>query len=105
MGEKGLMTRVLSAIFGGFLTFGVIQAGVVSAPGQPTVKDLLELYNFRQIGPDTEVHGVIGNPIGHSNSPHLYNAAFKSVGFNGIYLPLLVDMWQTSSRPFPPQIL
>ncbi|GAB2218754.1 hypothetical protein Droror1_Dr00001986 [Drosera rotundifolia] len=91
MGEKGLMTRVLSAKFGGFLTFGAIQAGVVSAPGQPTVKDLLELYNFRQIGPDTKVHGVIGNPIGHSKSPHLYNAAFKSVGFNGIYLPLLVD--------------
>ncbi|GAB2211518.1 hypothetical protein Drorol1_Dr00024833 [Drosera rotundifolia] len=91
MGEKGLMTRVLSAKFGGFLTFGVIEAGAVSAPGQPTVKDLLELYNFRYIGPDTKVHGVIGNPIGHSKSPHLYNPAFKSVGFNGIYLPLLVD--------------
>ncbi|GAB2287366.1 hypothetical protein Dimus_021746 [Dionaea muscipula] len=91
MGEKGLISRILSAKFGGFLTFGVIEAGAVSAPGQPTIKDLLELYNFRQIGPDTKVHGVIGNPIGHSKSPHLYNAAFKSVGFNGIYLPLLVD--------------
>ncbi|KAJ6876929.1 hypothetical protein NC651_029829 [Populus alba x Populus x berolinensis] len=68
-----------------------LQAGVVSAPGQPTVKDLLELYNLRQIEADTKVHGVIGNPVGHSKSPHLYNAAFKSVGFNGIYLPLLVD--------------
>ncbi|PQQ11476.1 bifunctional 3-dehydroquinate dehydratase/shikimate dehydrogenase chloroplastic-like isoform X1 [Prunus yedoensis var. nudiflora] len=67
------------------------RAGVVSAPGQPTVKDLLDLYNFRFIGLDTKVHGVIGNPIGHSKSPHLYNAAFKSINFNGIYLPLLVD--------------
>lgn len=91
MGERGLISRILSAKFGGFLTFGSLEAGVVSAPGQPTVKDLLELYNLRQIGPDTKVHGVIGNPIGHSKSPHLYNAAFKSVGFNGIYLPLLVD--------------
>ncbi|GMH07775.1 hypothetical protein Nepgr_009615 [Nepenthes gracilis] len=91
MGEKGLMSRILSAKFGGFLTFGVLEAGEVSAPGQPTIKDLLDLYNFRQIGPDTKVHGVIGNPIGHSKSPHLYNTSFKSVGFNGIYLPLLVD--------------
>ncbi|GAB4835886.1 hypothetical protein Ancab_000805 [Ancistrocladus abbreviatus] len=91
MGERGLMSRILSAKFGGFLTFGVLEAGAVSAPGQPTVKDLLDLYNFRQIGPDTKVHGVIGNPIGHSKSPHLYNAAFKHIGFNGIYLPLLVD--------------
>uniref|UniRef100_A0A2N9IYC3 Uncharacterized protein n=1 Tax=Fagus sylvatica TaxID=28930 RepID=A0A2N9IYC3_FAGSY len=68
MGEKGFISRILSAKFGGFLTFGSIE-----------------------IGPDTKVHGVIGNPIGHSKSPHLYNGAFKSVNFNGIYLPLLVD--------------
>ncbi|KAJ6384408.1 hypothetical protein OIU78_027672 [Salix suchowensis] len=91
MGERGLMSRVLAAKYGAFLTFGSIEAGVVSAPGQPTIKDLLELYNFRQIGADTKVYGVIGNPVGHSKSPLLYNAAFKHVGFNGIYLPLLVD--------------
>ena len=91
MGEKGLMSRVLSAKFGGFLTFGSIEAGFISAPGQPTIRELLDLYNFRLIGSDTKVHGVIGNPIGHSKSPHLYNAAFESIGFNGIYLPLLVD--------------
>ncbi|KAF2287934.1 hypothetical protein GH714_003324 [Hevea brasiliensis] len=91
MGERGLMSRILTAKYGGFLTFGSIEAGIVSAPGQPTIKDLLDLYNLRLIGSDTKIHGVIGNPIGHSKSPHLYNAAFKSVGFNGIYLPLLVD--------------
>ncbi|XP_058222429.1 bifunctional 3-dehydroquinate dehydratase/shikimate dehydrogenase, chloroplastic-like [Rhododendron vialii] len=91
MGERGLMSRILCAKFGGFLTFGALEAGVVSAPGQPTIRELLDLYNFRHIGPDTKVHGVIGNPIGHSKSPHLYNAAFESAGFNGIYLPLLVD--------------
>ncbi|XP_010674967.2 bifunctional 3-dehydroquinate dehydratase/shikimate dehydrogenase, chloroplastic isoform X2 [Beta vulgaris subsp. vulgaris] len=92
MGEKGLMSRILSAKYGGFLTFATLEdRGSISAPGQPTTKDLLELYNFRQVGADTKVHGVLGNPISHSKSPHLYNVAFKSVGFNGIYLPLLVD--------------
>ncbi|XVE62587.1 hypothetical protein DITRI_Ditri06bG0130400 [Diplodiscus trichospermus] len=91
MGERGLMSRILAAKFGGFLTFGSLEAGVVSAPGQPTIKELLDLYNMRNIGPDTKVYGIIGNPISHSKSPHLYNAAFKSTGFNGLYLPLLVD--------------
>ncbi|MBA0554947.1 hypothetical protein Golob_014019 [Gossypium lobatum] len=91
MGERGLMSRILAAKFGGFLTFGSLEAGLVSAPGQPTVKELLDLYNMRLIGPDTKVYGVIGNPIGHSKSPHIYNASFKSSSFNGIYLPLLVD--------------
>ncbi|KAK6915504.1 Shikimate dehydrogenase substrate binding, N-terminal [Dillenia turbinata] len=91
MGERGLISRILSAKYGGYLTFGAVEAGDTSVPGQPTIKELLDLYNFRSIGADTKVHGVIGKPIGHSKSPHLYNASFKSVGFNGIYLPLLVD--------------
>ncbi|KAJ0014174.1 hypothetical protein Pint_20643 [Pistacia integerrima] len=91
MAERGLMSRILSAKYGGFLTFGSIEAGKFSAPGQPTIMDLLDLYNFRQIAADTKVHGVIGKPIGHSKSPHLYNSAFRALGFNGIYLPLLVD--------------
>lgn len=91
MGERGLISRVLCAKFGGFLTFGTLESGVVSAPGQPTIKDLLDLYNFRSIGPDTKVFGIIGKPVGHSKSPLLYNQAFKSTGFNGVCLHLLVD--------------
>ncbi|XP_031373667.1 bifunctional 3-dehydroquinate dehydratase/shikimate dehydrogenase, chloroplastic-like isoform X2 [Punica granatum] len=91
MGERGLISRVLCAKYGGYLTFGTLDSGVVSAPGQPTVKDLLDLYNFRSIRHDTKVFGIIGKPVGHSKSPFLYNEAFKSAGFNGVYLHLLVD--------------
>jgi 3-dehydroquinate dehydratase/shikimate dehydrogenase len=51
----------------------------------------LELYNIRRIGPSTKVYGVIGKPIGHSKSPVLFNKVFKSTGFNGVYVHLLVD--------------
>lgn len=91
MGERGSISRILGAKFGGYLTFAVLEPGTVSAPGQPTVNDLLNLYNFRLLGPDTKIYGVIGKPINHSKSPALYNEAFKSSGFNGIYLHLLVD--------------
>ncbi|KAI4373087.1 hypothetical protein MLD38_011250 [Melastoma candidum] len=91
MGDRGLMSRVLSAKFGSFLTFATLEPGVVSAPGQPTLKDLLDIYNFRSIGTDTKVYGIIGKPVGHSKSPILYNEAFKSVNFNGVYTHLLVD--------------
>ncbi|KAK8498387.1 hypothetical protein V6N12_011430 [Hibiscus sabdariffa] len=95
MSERGLMSRIHAAKFGGFLTFGSLEAGVVSAPGQPTVKELLDLYNTRLVGPDTKVHGVIGKPIHHSKNPLLYNASFKSTGFNGMYLYLY---WLTTSQ-------
>ncbi|CAH9146521.1 unnamed protein product [Cuscuta epithymum] len=91
MGEKGLISRILCPKFGGYLTFGTLEDGKVSAPGQPTIKDLLDLYNFRQLGLDTRIFGIIGKPVSHSKSPLLYNEAFRSVGFNGVYVHLLVD--------------
>ncbi|XP_010240938.1 PREDICTED: bifunctional 3-dehydroquinate dehydratase/shikimate dehydrogenase, chloroplastic isoform X2 [Nelumbo nucifera] len=91
MGERGLISRVLCPKFGGYLTFGTLEAGKLSAPAQPTIKELLNFYNFRQLGPDTKVFGLIGNPVGHSKGPLLYNTAFKSIGFNGVYVPFLVD--------------
>uniref|UniRef100_A0A0D3B9Z2 shikimate dehydrogenase (NADP(+)) n=2 Tax=Brassica oleracea var. oleracea TaxID=109376 RepID=A0A0D3B9Z2_BRAOL len=91
MGERGLMSRILCSKFGGYLTFGTLESGKVSAPGQPTIKELLDLYNFRRIGPDTRVYGIIGKPVSHSKSPIVHNQAFKSVDFNGVYVHLLVD--------------
>ena len=70
MGERGLISRILCAKFGGYLTFGTIETGIVSGPGQPTLNDVLHLYNFRQIGPATKVFGIIGKPVGHSKSPY-----------------------------------
>ena len=91
MGDRGLISRVLCAKFGGYMTFGTLESGVVSAPGQPSLKDLLHLYNFRALAPDTKVFGLIGKPVRQSKSPMLLNEAFKSVGFNGVYIILLVD--------------
>lgn len=103
MGERGLMSRVLSPKFGGYLTFGTLEAGKVSAPGQPTIEQLVDLYNFRLIDHDTKVFGIIGKPISHSKSPKLYNRAFKADGVNGVYLHFLVDdvpkFFRTYSSP------
>ncbi|XP_031407288.1 bifunctional 3-dehydroquinate dehydratase/shikimate dehydrogenase, chloroplastic-like [Punica granatum] len=91
MGERGLISRLLSPKFGAYLTYGALDTSAISAPGQPLAKDLLDLYNFRLIRPDTKVYGIIGKPVGHSKSPLLFNAAFKSVGLNAVYVHLLVD--------------
>ncbi|KAM0954297.1 putative shikimate dehydrogenase, 3-dehydroquinate dehydratase [Dioscorea sansibarensis] len=91
MGERGLISRLLCPKFGGYLTFGTLDAGKESAPGQPTLTDLLNVYNIKNLRPDTKVFGIIGKPVGHSKSPILHNAAFQSVGFNAVYVPFLVD--------------
>jgi len=90
MGEFGLMSRVLAPKFGGFLTFASLRDEAATAPGQPTIADLLGMYRFRSIGKDTRLYGVIGWPVAHSMSPLIHNAGFEAVGHDGVYLPMPV---------------
>jgi len=102
MGEFGLMSRVLAPKFGGFLTFASLRDTSATAPGQPTVRELLDLYRFRSIGAETRVYGVIGWPLGQSLSPLVHNAGFEAAGFDGVYLPLPVaEGWE----PFKATVL
>jgi len=90
MGEFGLMSRVLAPKFGGFLTFASDAEGGGTAPGQPSARELRDLYRFGAIGPATRVFGVVGWPVGHSRSPAFHNARFAEAGYDGVYLPLPV---------------
>lgn len=88
MGDFGLLSRVLAPKFGAFLTFASLRPRAVTAPGQPTVDELLNLYRFRSINSATEVYGVIGWPIRHTLSPAVHNAGFEAAERNAVYLPL-----------------
>ncbi|MFW6164422.1 MAG: type I 3-dehydroquinate dehydratase, partial [Planctomycetota bacterium] len=91
MGEHGHVSRVLGPKFGAFLVFASLGSGREAAPGQVPVDDLLGLYRFRDIGPATKIYGVIANPVAHSMSPAIHNAAFADTGFDAVYLPFRVD--------------
>jgi 3-dehydroquinate dehydratase/shikimate dehydrogenase len=91
MGEAGLISRILAKKFGAFLTFASLDAGGGTAPGQISVADMKRLYRWDAIRPGTKVYGVVGSPVGHSMSPAIHNAAFDATGFDGVYVPLLVD--------------
>ncbi len=91
MGERGVISRILAPKFGGYLTFASLEAGKESAAGQLTIAELLGLYRYREINRDTELFGVVANPVAHSMSPAIHNAAFRHLGMNRLYLPFLVD--------------
>ncbi|MCP4375728.1 MAG: shikimate dehydrogenase, partial [bacterium] len=91
MGDTGLASRILAGKFGAFGTFATLAEDMASAPGQPTVSELRELYRWDAINAETELYGVIGCPVGHSMSPAIHNAAFGAAGVNGVYVPLLIE--------------
>jgi len=91
MGDHGVASRILAKKFGAFGTFAALAAEKGSAPGQPTIEQFLRLYRWGEIGPDTQVYGVIGSPIAHSMSPAVHNAAFQAARIDAVYVPLLID--------------
>jgi 3-dehydroquinate dehydratase/shikimate dehydrogenase len=88
MGEEGLPSRVLAKKFGALLTFAALDQNNGTAPGQPTVRQIKDLYRWDKITGRTSVYGVIGWPVGHSMSPAIHNAGFDATGFDGVYLPM-----------------
>lgn len=90
MGEMGLCTRILNARFGSPLTYATFNPERTIAPGMIPFKDLKNLYHYEDVGPQTRVFGVIGDPVGHSLSPLIHNGAFKHVGINAVYVPFRV---------------
>ena len=52
----------------------------------------IEKTEFRDVVTgETSVYCVLGNPVAHSMSPPMHNAAFRQCGLNAIYVPFQVN--------------
>jgi 3-dehydroquinate dehydratase / shikimate dehydrogenase len=94
MGEMGLPSRILCGRYGSPWTYATFSSERVMAPGQLSFEEMRNVYHYDEIGPETAVFGVLGDPIGHSYSPILHNAAFRHEGLNAVYLALRVPKEQ-----------
>ena len=88
MGEQGTISRVLGVRASSAFTFASAGAGQETAPGQITAQELRNVYRIDQVDVATKVYGVVGDPIAHSLSPAIMNAAFRRENVNAVYLAL-----------------
>jgi 3-dehydroquinate dehydratase/shikimate dehydrogenase len=88
MGEQGIVSRVLGVRGGSVFTFAAASAGEATAPGQVTAQELRSVYRIEQVDAATRVYGVAGDPVAHSLSPAIMNAAFRRENVNAVYLAL-----------------
>jgi 3-dehydroquinate dehydratase / shikimate dehydrogenase len=88
MGEQGIISRVLGVRAGSLFTFGAATRGEETAPGQVTASDLRDVYRIESVDAATQVYGVAGDPVEHSLSPVMMNAAFRRETVNAVYLAL-----------------
>ena len=88
MGEQGIISRVLGLRAGSVFTFAAASSSEATAPGQVTAQELRSVYRIEQVDAATRVYGVVGDPIAHSLSPAIMNAAFRRENVNAVFLAL-----------------
>ena len=96
MGDDMVAARILALRQGSALGYAPIAQS--TAPGQIAFEEIERIYRLRRrfgksdrgINPQTDVYGVIGDPVGHSLSPLMHNAAFAALHSNAVYLPFHV---------------
>ena len=90
MGDIGMPSRLLAGKFGAPFTFATFHHERTIAPGQLSYETMTEIYGYETINADTEVFGVIADPVAHSMSPVIHNAGFAHLNMNRVYLPFRI---------------
>ncbi len=104
MGEKGEISRILSVHFGSWLTFGSLETGKESAPGQIPARILKDVYRVNEIPADAKVFGVIGDPVNKSMGYLIHNKAFQLTDLPHVYVPFPVQNVQRFFSAFEPYL-
>lgn len=102
MGETGSVARMVSPARRGLFTYAAPDApasdqgcaepaAAPTAPGQVPAAAVRNLYRVQSASVDTPVFAVIAKPVGHSMSPLIHNRSFQALGYDGLYVPMLVE--------------
>ncbi|MEQ8787159.1 MAG: shikimate dehydrogenase [Pirellulaceae bacterium] len=90
MGEIGTPSRILAGKFGAPFTYATFHHERTLAPGQLSFRQMTDVFQYDKIDENTDVYGVAADPIGHSLSPIIHNAAFRRLKLNKVYVPFRV---------------
>ncbi|HEX7449350.1 MAG TPA: shikimate dehydrogenase, partial [Pirellulales bacterium] len=90
MGDIGTPSRLLAGRCGAPFSYATFHHERTLAPGQLSFQQMTEVYGYDRITAETEVYGVIGDPIAQSLSPLVHNAAFRHLKLNKVYIPFRI---------------
>jgi len=84
-GTSGVWTRPLAARLGAPVVFGCV-GDAYSADGTPPLSRLVDDFCLPELWPVRELFAMAGNPVTHSFSPRIHNAAYRALGRDALYV-------------------
>ena len=94
MGDIGVPTRILAGRAGSPFTFATFHEDRVLAPGQIGWRQMREVYHYDSLTRGSRIFGVVADPVAHSLSPAVHNAALAAAGIDAVYIPFRVPAEQ-----------
>lgn len=91
LGNYGVPARILYKRIGSLLTYCTSSGGTEKGSGHMIPEALKNLYHADTVTDETELYGIIGNPVMHSASPAIHNPGLSRLGLNAVYVPFQVD--------------
>jgi len=98
MGNRGGISRAIAPFLGSFLSFATLEREGQSAPGQFTIYEMKQFQEWFSAQRRSVVaplmmlpksppknYVLLGNPVIHSLSPLMHNAALRKMGIDGHY--------------------
>ena len=106
MGDIGVPTRILGCRAGAPFTFATFQDDRVLAPGQIGWRQMRDTFRHDALSTATKIYGVVADPVAHSLSPVVHNAAIAAAGIDAVYVPFRVpaeqfDEFMSSASRWP----
>jgi len=87
LGPAGSAARILSARLGADWVYAAARGFPTTGEGQLGLEEMLEVYRFPSLGPETRIYGILGHPVSGSLSPVMHNAVFARMALDAVYLP------------------
>lgn len=83
MGEYGVITRILN-----HFTYASLNDHYASKLSQLSLDTLINCYRYKSLNSETDIYGLIGNPVEKSPSNITHNRVFEFHNLNAVYIKM-----------------
>ena len=89
MGEMGLPSRYLGKIMGSAISYTQPTKSSTILQNLPTIADY-QLHRYCDLNTTTQIYGLIGDPVSHSQGDVFHNHYFKEHQINAVYVKMKI---------------
>ena len=103
LGRAGSLSRLLAPCWGSWATYGALEPGAATGPGQLPAAEMVGMYDVLGISAATKLYALVGSRVARSPSPAMHLAGYRAAGFDARYFAIETDDLEAFVRLVEPE--